>query len=291
MVLLFDFPGIGTNDNLKRMMDHSNDPKRAASALAHYVDDSGTHGTSKFALMGGPVFVRDRIFLFHNSWEKTLALHKVSGPIHMIEFGQKDRLGYLTHDERRALFQDLVYLINNEKVYSLTVSVDNLEFQDFFPPSKYKNSFGVAPLAFLWCMFHNSLIIDSHLIGGRMAYVVAKSDFNATIADCHSFIQSYEMKRQKENTGSLTLDTPQNASALQAADMVVWANRRKNAGDLFDWGFEPLERLTRTVKSTVKPAIHAHFKVSSRSTKELARILGDPERRPGKRSPLLKPFL
>ena len=107
MVLLFDFPGIGTNDNLKRMMDHSNDPKRAASALAHYVDDSGTHGTSKFALMGGPVFVRDRIFLFHNSWEKTLALHKVSGPIHMIEFGQKDRLGYLTHDERRALFQDL----------------------------------------------------------------------------------------------------------------------------------------------------------------------------------------
>ena len=38
------------------LMHHSLDSNRKAVALAHYVDDSGTHDASKLVVMGGPVF-------------------------------------------------------------------------------------------------------------------------------------------------------------------------------------------------------------------------------------------
>ncbi len=221
-----------------------------------------------------------------------MARHRVAPPLHMREFVRPyGRLAYLSDEQRRDLFQDLVYLINKRKAWSMTVEIDHLEFQQFFPQGKFRKLFGVAPLAFIWCMVLNNGIINLHLLDqvAKVAYVVAKSDFNAAMFECHAFIKSYERNADREFTGAIQFDDPAAANQLQAADMVAWANRRKVAGDLFGGGFEPLELLTRTVESETKTAIHSHYKVNGESTRKLAEIVGNPSRG-SVRIPLLQPL-
>jgi len=273
------------------LMHHSTDPKRRAVALAHYIDDSGTHEDSKLVVMGGPVFLQKHFFEFHYEWDRILQRHGIKVPLHMLEFNQYGSLGHLGTEERRALFQDAVNLINERKLYSLTVEVDNLDFQRFFPAKKYRGLIGPAPLAFFMSMVLDSIISRDHNESGKMAYVVAKSHNNAEIVDAHTFILSYLERRPELQVGSLTFDVPQSVNALQAADMVAWANRNKAIGRTFVSGFEPLERLTRTVASEVRPSIaHMHHTFNAKSVESLAKILGDPVRQKGRRKALLEPL-
>ncbi|MCX6634203.1 MAG: hypothetical protein NT090_03830, partial [Acidobacteria bacterium] len=269
-------------------MHHPTDPRRRTVATAYYVDDSGSEETTKLAVVGGVLLVQRSFFSFHYEWSRIAGLHKVQLPIHMKEFARPDgRLACLNDSERRALFTDLVYLTNKNKVYSLTTAVSNLEFQQFFPPARFRGLIGPAPLAFLWCMILNHVIIADHERMGKMAYIVDKSHLSAQMTDCYNFWTSYETRGEEECTGSLTFERASEVCALQAADMIAWANRKRHLGQEFIDGFEPLDLLTRYVESDVKPSIHFHFPVTEESTKKLAAILGDPVRRKGRRFSLL----
>jgi hypothetical protein len=272
-------------------MKHAIAHRRQAAALCHYIDDSGTHEDSERVVMGGPVFMRKHFFEFHYEWDRMLQRHGIMGPLHMLEFNQYGKFGHLGTDERRALFQDAVDLINQRKVYSLTVEVDNLDFQKFFPAKKYRGLLGPAPLAFFMSMVLDSIVSRDHNNSGKMAYVVAKSHNNSEIVDAHTFILSYTERRSDLRVGSLRFDTPQSICALQAADLVAWANRNKALNRSFVSGFEPLERLTRTVDSEVRPPmIHLHHTFNPKSVESLAPILGEPVRQKGRRRPLLQPL-
>jgi hypothetical protein len=282
-------PGLeAVAENGQQMTHRSADVRRKAVALVHYIDDSGSDEQSKLAAMGGPVFAQHSRFPFHYEWDRLLAKHGVQPPVHMKEFSPPNGcLSQMKHPARRALFADLVYLINKNKAYSLTVAVDNLEFQQFFPAQMFRGLFGPAPLAFLWCMILNHGIFDDHKYTNRLPYVVATSHFNPEITDCHAFFESFEIRNDKRYSGSLTFSTPEEDNALQAADMVSWANRRKHLGKPFKDGFEPLELLTRYVESDKKPVIHFHYPADKRSTETLAAVLGSPVRERGKRRSLL----
>lgn len=234
------------------------------------------------------MFSQKGFFAFHYEWDRIAAIHKVELPIHMKEFARPDgRLAYLSDDERRSLFADLVYLINRNKLYSMTVVVGNAEFQQYFPKYCFRGYMGSAALAFLWCMLLNHLNVKSEERMAPMAYVVARSDVNSELADCYNFWRSYEVRITAEYTGAFGIEEPRRVNALQAADMVAWANLKRHRGENFDRGFEPLELLTRYVESDVKPNVHFHFPVSGESTKKLAAILGQPNRQKGRRISLL----
>jgi Protein of unknown function (DUF3800) len=271
-------------------MHHSTDPKLRAIILAHYIDDSGTHDQSPLVVMGGPVFLQRDFSAFHLEWDRILSLHKVVGPIHMKEFGKDGRLGTLTYDLRRSLFSDLVHLINSRKAYSLTVEVDHPTFQAAFPPAKFKRLLTAPSIGLYHCMVLDSLMGKNNPRVSKIAYVIAKSDCGTELVECHSFFQSWEEREQEEQfVGSLTFDTPKNVNALQAADMVAWANLRKGLNKPFDKGFEPLELLTRTLYPKIRPAIiHAHYTAKDAGTISLSKIVGDPVRVRGKRATVLK---
>jgi len=264
------------------------DPRSRTLALCHYVDDSGSENT-RFTLMGGPVFSQKGSFSFSYQWERICDLRGVQLPVHMRDFARPDgRLAHLSDDERRALFYELVYLINSNKAYGLTVAVDNLELQEFFPASAFRGYMGAAPLAFLWCMILNHIMVRDHDRLDRMAYLVARSpNYNPLVTECYDFWKSGELRIGQEHTGALAFDDLPKVNALQAADMVAWANHRKRSGGSFDQGFEALELLTRYVQSDVKPSPHLHFEVTSESTRKLAEILGAPARQKGKKISLL----
>lgn len=272
-------------------MHHSNDPKRMASALAHYVDDSGSHEGSPLVVLGGPVFFKRDFFSFHYEWDRILSLHRIKHPIHMINFGQHGVLGYLRHDERRALFHDLVHLINHRKAFSLTVEIDSLHFKECFPVDRFKGLFGPPPFAFYWCMINDSLIARQHHEATKVSFIVAHSTSDIQMVECHAFMESFQNYKDWQSIGSLTFDTPQNVNALQAADMVAWANRKRSIGGVFDKGFEPLELLTRTVESELGPPMaHFHYPAKEASAESLSKIMGQPIRMKGRRTILMPPF-
>jgi hypothetical protein len=238
--------------------------------------------------MGGPVFAQKHFFEFHYEWDRIAATHGIGLPIHMNEFARPNgRLAGVSNSKRKELFYDLVYLINKHKVYSLTVAVDNPEFQNFFPPKTFRSHLSSTSLAFLWCMILNHIVVKDHARLGKMAYTLARSPQNTQMTDCYDFFTSYESGQGKEFTGALAIDSPQAANALQAADLVAWSNLRKHLGKPFDAGLEPLELLTRCVESDVKPVIHFHYRVTAKGTRKLAEIIGTPVRMKGKRRSLL----
>ena len=162
-------------------MHHSTDLSQRTETITHYVDDSGSDEQSKIAVVGGPVFDRAGYFPFSYEWDRLLrAGHRVKAPVHMREFARPHgRFAYLSNTERAALFSDLVKLINETKFYSATAVVQNMEFQEFFPQPEFRKLFGVAPLAFLWCLILNRVLIEWYDDLRPVAYVVSESSVNS----------------------------------------------------------------------------------------------------------------
>jgi hypothetical protein len=256
-------------------MHHSDDPKRRMVSVGCYADDSGTDGNSALAVVGGPIFPRKTFFAFSYEWVRILALHKVTPPIHMKEFARPDgRLAYLSDDQRRALLRDLVWAINKHKLYSITTAVTSHDFEDFFPTPKFKRLFSSAQMAFLLVLILNSCVVADHEQLDRMAYVISHSDVNGQMRDVHAFWQALEESTKKQSyTGALVFDRPSQVSALQAADMVAWSNRRNHLKQGFDRGFEPLLVLTRTVEGSKKHHPHFHYPISRSDTESFAALL------------------
>jgi hypothetical protein len=245
--------------------------------------------------MGGPVFAREGFLSLEREWTHTLAFHDVEPPVHMKDFARPHgRLANLTNEERRGLLHDLVCIINRRKAYGLTVAVDSASFRGIFPHKDFKKAFGPTPLAFLWCMVLNYGIVKERKEQvTRIAYFLSNSPVNIQMHDCYDFFRFYEPHMGMELTGSIGFDSPKWVSALQAADMVAWANRKKQLDEPFNNGFEPLELLTPNPplgfeRLQRKPIIHFHYPVHNASTKRLTEILGTPTHRKGKRESLFK---
>jgi len=258
------------------MMHHSNDPLRRSFPAACYLDDSGTHENSRLAVIGGPVMVKEQFTAFHLGWDTVLSRHEITETIHMREFTKPEgKFAYLTEDQRRALFSDLVHEIKQNTANSVSASVLEQDFEEFFPRAKFKRLFGPAPLAFIWCIVINLTLAENAPSMPKVSYLVAESDNPAQMLEAHAFMRDYAESREDggELIGSIAFDTPANVYALQAADMIAWSNRRKQLKIPFDRGFEPLERLTRHVGTGNRKSLHLHLAATRESTRELAGII------------------
>jgi hypothetical protein len=255
-------------------MHQSDDTERRSFEVTCYLDDSGSDENGVLAVIGGPVIPRLLFTFFHLDWDTALTRHNVSGPIHMREFARPDgRLAYLSDDDRRALFSDLVYVITQNKIHSVSASVLQQDFREFFPKSKFKGLFGPAPLAFIWCIVLNYIICENAKKMGRMEYVVAKSDESSQMKEAHRLSEYFEKTRGTDCIGAIKFGSPQQEYALQAADMISWSNRRQKIGKPFNRGFEPLERLTRHIKGSERNFPHFHIDAKRESTQSLADII------------------
>jgi hypothetical protein len=267
------------------LMHHSYSPKRRTLAFTNYVDDSGSHEESALSVVGGPVFDIKGYGAFTLDWDMVVLRHKVQPPIHMKEFSRKGRFAYLSDDERRALFQDLEYTIRKHKAYSITTEVSGQDFREFFPAERFRHLLGSAPLAFLWVIILNGALVLEHDFLEKMAYLCSHSPIDTQMVEVHSFwgeFESVPTRFSKKCTGALGFDWPSEVNALQAADMVAWSNRKKALGEAFTCGFEPLERLTRTVDTKERDFPHFHYPIPRKSTSGLAEIISNSAPNPKK---------
>ena len=170
-----------------------------------------------------------------------------------------------------ALFRDVAELINGHKLYSLSVSVRKEDFDSVLSDDVRKRLIGPYGMAF----FCAALFVDDFprrsltFAAERTTFLVDTGfSFSEQLVASHkSIIDLQRVKGQAVFAGSLTFDTDDRIPALQAADVIAWAERRKEVDGL-KGEFEPLDKIITTVKhsldtndftSVSQMAMHAHI--------------------------------
>lgn len=230
-------------DDLWFIMHHSDDPERLTLSIACYLDESGTDATNPEAVVGGIVMRREGFIRFEDDWNSILADFNIASPLHMKEFGQHGRHGHLDYPTRDKLFNELVYIINRYKIYSVAVSLSHEQYNDLLS-DKSKKEVSIYGLCFMFCAHQCFAMSQTNHYYGNMAFLMEEgNEFAEDVRKAHAGM----MKMRKEgatyiSNGSLTME-PKDLSTLQAADIICWGERRRVTGLPIHKGFEPIEKI------------------------------------------------
>ena len=236
--------------------------------MTSYLDDSVTDGASGVVTIGGPVFSRIQSKAFSNRWKTLLGKHRVDEPLHMTDFsGPMGKHRGMYPEMKLALFQGLVNLINEHKSYSISVMVSQADFTSQLTKEVQKTLIGPYALAFFSAIVVNNEWARRQNPGNRVAYLIDEgSSHTEQLLSAHAVIASVE-KTPGEfcYTGTIAFDTDDRFPALQAADVIAWAARRKQIHGSLSEEFEPLNE----VLSQKKPS-HVNIPIHPRGIKMLA---------------------
>lgn len=226
--------------------------------LKHYLDDSGTDGLSPIVVIGGPVMQRLHFKEFAKRWRRLLDSYKIFGSLHMQDFVRPyGRHIGINPEMKLGLFRSVVRLINEHKLYSLSVDIPQAEFKSQLSEEVQKNLMGPYALAFFSVILANQHLASTRHHEGKTAYLVdtGSSHQDQLVFAHHAILELEKGRPEKRFTGVLGFDSDENVAALQAADVIAWAARRRELGKLCD-EFAPL----RGVLSKNKPS-HAHISI------------------------------
>jgi hypothetical protein len=121
--------------------------------------------------------IKEQFTSFHLDWDTTLSRHRITDTIHMREFTRPHgKFAYLKEGQRKDLFSDLVHVIKQNSLHSVSASVLEQDFKEFFPKTKFERLFGPAPLAFIWCMVINIILAENAKNMPKVAYLVAEGN-------------------------------------------------------------------------------------------------------------------
>src|SRR5208282_627464 len=99
-------------EHLWWVMHHSDNPNKL-SLVTCYLDESGTDTNNPQAVVAGILFNKNNFMYFDKEWTDILSCYRITPPLHMNEFVQSGRFGYVRYKDRLNLFSDVVDLINN----------------------------------------------------------------------------------------------------------------------------------------------------------------------------------
>jgi hypothetical protein len=157
----------------------------------------------------------------------------------MMEFGNHGTLAHLRSEERRALFTDIVPIINRNKVFSVASTLSAANYRKHFDDLTGVSMYGAS-------------FVQVAMINGTGFRSVGKKDpikyrlddgnsYTLDVVEAHKHLLENEILHPV-SMGDLDFDSDHNCAALQAADVVAWSVRRRLASALKS-GFEPLANL------------------------------------------------
>lgn len=153
----------------------------------------------------------------------------------MKEFGPTGKYKDVRSEGRRALFSDIARVINDSKAssgFTTVATLDSAQYRDAFNGI---TEFSVYGACFNTIVMMHGVIAEMEGYADPIAYVLDEgNEFKHDILEAHAF-----MRNNERNVGTLAFDSDNRLAALQAADVVAWAARRRLASELKS-GFEPL---------------------------------------------------
>jgi hypothetical protein len=153
----------------------------------------------------------------------------------MREFGKHQRFGSITEAARRALFTDLVRVVNEYKMYSVAATLTSEHYRRAFDGVTAFSMYGAC---FVQLAMMNDILTPKHHDYFAISYIL--DDGNCYK---HDVIDAYaRMKSTLYSLDTIEFRKDESLNALQAADMVSWSVRRRLAGT-FPLGYEPLQEV------------------------------------------------
>jgi hypothetical protein len=227
-------------ENLWWVMQQSDDPKRLASVVTLYLDESATDDNAPLAVVGGLLLNKSRFEAFDRAFPEVLKRHRVPGPLHMKDFRRPDgRLADITNDTRRLLFTDVVQLINECKLYSLAATLSTASYKKHFEARFRKEGMGLYGACFIICAEINHQLAKHNGYDERIPILMDSGNPYADhVRGAHAELLEERWKEMR--VGSLTLDDDKLWTPLQAADVIAWASSVREQTGTFNNGYEPL---------------------------------------------------
>jgi hypothetical protein len=159
----------------------------------------------------------------------------------MSDFAEDGILGTFPIPARIALFTELATVINEHKNYSIAAIVRTEDYKRHFgKPSKANSMTSIYSMCFMLLALFNGKQAEHDKYGPNFPYFL--DDGNERKAELEAV--HYVLANQSAfpaHVGPLSFGDDKAACALQAADIVAWAVRRKHAREPFDFGRDPLE--------------------------------------------------
>jgi len=247
-------------DDLWFLLHHSEDEDRCVLGLSWYLDDSGSDDGSLLVTCGGLLMTRLDFKHFSTRWAKLYEKyqqHKFSGytlepPLHMKDFAGGGKYAGLRPEFKRALFLDVARIINDHKLYSMSIAVPQNYFSDELPENVRKVLIGPYAFAFFSLILGHQYLSQNHKQGPFKAAYLVDCGFEhyEQLVEVHRVILGIEKGIAKEfggyrHTGALGQDSDDRVPALQAADAIAWTSRRMELKGALPEGFEPLAEILR----------------------------------------------
>jgi hypothetical protein len=216
--------------------------------LCAYLDDSGSDDGSELVTCGGPVMSRIDSKAFSGRWARMLARYKVTPPLHMADFVEWGKYSTWYPEIKRALFRDVSTRINEHKLYSISIAIPQTDFKEELIEDVRMKLVGPYAFAFFSVIAANQALSEKLRSGPvRISYLVDQGfGHQQQLSEAHAGIANLEIKAGGfRHTGPLAFEADNDVPALQAADVVSWASRRKELGGVLPEGFEPLQEVLR----------------------------------------------
>jgi len=249
-------------DSLWFLLHHSEDRNRRVVGLTSYLDDSGTHDGSAVVVIGGPVMSRIQFKAFCRRWKALLHKYRIPEPLHMKDFSS---LG-LYPEMRVAFLRAASKLINEHKLYSLSVAIPEDDFKDQLSKDVQKNLIGPYALAFMSLVLANQHLSATRHHDGKTAYLIDQgSSHPEQLLEAHALLLDRDRERKHHHTGAIAFDSDDNVPALQAADLIAWSARQRDL-DRLSGDLAPLHDALQDKKG---PS-HAHIQIPAQGIRMFA---------------------
>lgn len=240
--------------------------------LTAYFDDSGSDDNSELVTTGGPVMSRIQAKAFSLRWMKMLVRFQIEPPLHIKEFYGNGRYATWYPEFKRALCWDISRLVNEHKLYSVSIAISQADFKSTLSEEVRKSLIGPYAFAFFSAVSSHQTLCKQLNSGSFTISYLGDSGFGYQdqLMEAHSVLVANEIaKGGPRHTGGLKFESDDNHPPLQAADVMVWASRQIELHGALPEGFEPLREFLLEHRMQ-PPTPHAHIPIPLFGIKMLA---------------------
>ena len=224
-------------------MHHSTKLNAQAVAVTCYLDESSTDGGA-IAVVGGLALNKSGFIRLNKKWNRMIDKFNLHPAVHMKDFGGHGRFGHLSFRDRLQILNLASQIIIDCNIFTIAVTLSQEQYRSTFPldsPSRFSQ----YVLCFIGCVLGNQQIAEKQGYRSPVAFVLDQGNaYAAQVSMAHNEFSKVQKEQGHDmNLGSLTFEDDRRITAIQAADVVCWAARRRAAGFSFSGGFEPLEEI------------------------------------------------
>jgi hypothetical protein len=235
-------------DDLWFTLHHSEDDNRLVLGLRCYLDDSGSDDGSPLVTCGGPLMERLNFKAFSDRWALMYERNQFGGcrleqPLHMSDFVGLGKYSGLYPEFKRALFRDVAKLINDHKLYSISIAVSQIDYQELLGEDVRNKLMGAYGFAFFALVLAHQAVSEMLATGPLKTSYLVDSGFGHQdqLNGAHKLIEDFERASGEfRHTGALATQSDDEVPPLQAADAIAWASRKMQLCGELPEGFEPL---------------------------------------------------